>query len=76
MGEVAESHFLARANVDEFPGLLYAVAFEEKEKGSIAPGKIADVVVLAEDLFSIPPEKIKEVRVALTIFFGNFVFFC
>ena len=49
-------------------------AFEEKEKGSIAPGKLADVVVLAQDLFSIPPEKIKEARVALTIVGGKVVY--
>ena len=49
-------------------------AFEEKEKGTIAPGKLADVVVLAQDLFSIPPEKIKEARVALTIVGGKVVY--
>ena len=49
-------------------------AFEEKEKGSIAPGKLADLVVLAQDLFSIPPEKIKEARVALTIVGGKVVY--
>jgi predicted amidohydrolase YtcJ len=54
-------------------GSAYA-AFEEKEKGIIAPGKIADLVVLAQDLFSIPPEKIKEARVALTILRGKVVY--
>ena len=49
-------------------------AFEEKEKGTIAPGKLADMVVLAQDLFSIPPEKIKEARVALTIVGGKVVY--
>jgi len=54
-------------------GSAYA-AFEEKEKGIIAPGKIADLVVLAQDLFSIPPERIKEARVALTILRGKVVY--
>jgi len=54
-------------------GSAYA-AFEEKEKGIIAPGKLADVVVLAQDLFNIPPEKIKEARVALTIVRGKVVY--
>jgi hypothetical protein len=49
-------------------------AFEEKEKGTIAPGKLADVVVLAQDLFSIPPVKIKDARVALTIVGGKVVY--
>ena len=54
-------------------GSAYA-AFEEKEKGTIAPGKLADIVVLSDDLFSAPPEKIKEVRVVTTIVGGKVVF--
>jgi predicted amidohydrolase YtcJ len=54
-------------------GSAYA-AFEEKEKGTIAPGKLADIVVLSADLFSIPPEKIKQVHVTTTIVGGKVVF--
>jgi predicted amidohydrolase YtcJ len=49
-------------------------AFEEKEKGTIAPGKLADVVVLSDDLFTIPPQKIKDARVVLTIVGGKVVY--
>jgi len=51
-------------------GSAYA-AFEEKEKGTIAPGKLADLVVLSDDLFSIPPARIKDVRVVLTVVGGK-----
>jgi predicted amidohydrolase YtcJ len=54
-------------------GSAYA-AFEEKEKGTIAPGKLADIVVLSDDLFSVPPEKIKEARVVITIVGGKVVY--
>jgi len=54
-------------------GSAYA-AFEEKVKGTIAPGKLADIVVLSDDLFSIPPEKIREVHVLTTIVGGRVVF--
>ena len=54
-------------------GSAYA-AFEEQEKGTIAPGKLADIVVLSDHLFSIPPEKIKEVHVVITIVGGRAVF--
>jgi predicted amidohydrolase YtcJ len=54
-------------------GSAYA-AFEEKEKGTIAPGQLADIVVLSDDLFSIPPERIKEVHVVITIVGGKMVF--
>jgi len=54
-------------------GSAYA-AFEEKEKGTLAPGKLADVVVLSADLFTIPPEKIKDTRVVLTVVGGKVVY--
>jgi predicted amidohydrolase YtcJ len=54
-------------------GCAYA-AFEEKDKGTISPGKFADLVVLSEDLFRIPPERIKEARVEITIVGGRVVY--
>ena len=54
-------------------GSAYA-AFEENEKGTIAPGKLADIVVLSDDLFSIPPERIKEAHVVITVVGGKVVF--
>ena len=49
-------------------------AFEENEKGSIAPGKLGDVVVFSDDLFTIPPAKIKDARVVMTIVGGKIVY--
>lgn len=49
-------------------------AFEEKEKGSIEVGKLADMVVLSDDLLSIDPVKIKDAKVLLTIFDGKVVY--
>ena len=49
-------------------------AFEEKEKGSIEPGKLADMVVLSDDILTIKPEKIQSVRVLMTIFDGKIVY--
>jgi len=48
--------------------------FREKEKGSLTPGKLADVVVLDSDLFAIPPEKIKDASVRFTITNGKIVY--
>ena len=47
---------------------------EEKLKGSIEPGKLADIVVLSEDILSCPVEKIKDIRPELTIFDGKVVY--
>lgn len=54
-------------------GSAYA-AFQENEKGSISPGKLADLVVLSDDLFSIPPEKIKDAQVDMTVVGGRVVY--
>ena len=54
-------------------GSAYA-AFEEKEKGTISPGKLADLVVLSDNLFSIAPEKIKDAHVTMTVVGGTVVY--
>jgi len=46
-------------------------AFEETVKGSLAPGKLADVTVLSQDLLEIPAERIRDTRVDLTIVDGR-----
>jgi predicted amidohydrolase YtcJ len=51
-------------------GSAYA-EFQDKEKGSISIGKLADMVLLSEDIFSIPPEKIREVKVLKTFVGGK-----
>ena len=49
-------------------------AFEEHEKGSIAPGKLADFVVLSDDIFRIDPVKIEQVTVERTVVGGTTVY--
>jgi predicted amidohydrolase YtcJ len=53
-------------------GSAYA-EFREKQKGSLTPGKWADVVVLDSDLFALAPEKIKDAHVTTTIVGGKIV---
>lgn len=48
--------------------------FIEENRGSIEVGKYADLVLLSENLFEIPPEKILETRVVLTLVGGEEVF--
>ena len=54
-------------------GSAYA-SFEEHTKGSISPGKLADMVVLSRDLFSIPEDEIMNTRVLYTIFDGKVIY--
>jgi len=53
-------------------GSAYA-EFQEQVKGSITPGKLADMVLLSEDIFSIDPAKIRNVTVLKTIVGGKIV---
>ncbi|HEX4952502.1 MAG TPA: amidohydrolase [Thermoanaerobaculia bacterium] len=48
-------------------------AFQEGEKGTLAPGKLADLVVLTKDLFTLPESEIPATRVAVTILGGRVV---
>ncbi|WP_339628111.1 amidohydrolase [uncultured Maribacter sp.] len=49
-------------------------SFDENLKGTLEPGKFADFVILSEDLFSIEPNKIKDVHVLQTYIGGNKVY--
>jgi len=48
-------------------------AGEEEIKGSIEPGKLADLAVLDRDIFRIAASEIKDVRVAMTVLGGRVV---
>jgi predicted amidohydrolase YtcJ len=78
--EKAGPAFLPEERVD-LPTILAAytiggayAAFEEKETGSLEPGKVADLVVLDRNLFEIPAEEIHSVRVLLTMLEGEEIY--
>jgi predicted amidohydrolase YtcJ len=45
--------------------------FLEGNRGSLIPGKYADLVMLSDDLFTIPPDKIKDVKAVWTVVGGK-----
>jgi hypothetical protein len=49
------------------------LTFEEGLKGSIEPGKLADLVVLSNDILTCPEEEIKETKVEMTMLGGEVV---
>ncbi|MCX6623135.1 MAG: amidohydrolase family protein, partial [Acidobacteria bacterium] len=49
-------------------------AFEEQQKGSIEPGKLADLVVLSKDILEAPAKEILAARVTMTILGGEVVY--
>lgn len=55
--------------------LMGAVAsFEESSKGRLAPGYLADIAVLSQDLFKIDPMRIHETTVVMTVFDGRIIY--
>ena len=46
-------------------------SFDENVKGTLTAGKLADFVVLSEDILSGPPEKILKAKVLLTVMGGR-----
>jgi predicted amidohydrolase YtcJ len=51
-------------------GPAYA-EFQENEKGSLTTGKLADMVLLSDDIFAIDPAKIRDVKVLRTFVGGK-----
>jgi len=54
-------------------GSAYA-EFQENDKGSITPGKLADLVILSDDIFHIDPVKIRDVKVLKTFVGGKMIY--
>ena len=54
-------------------GAAYA-SFDEQRKGRLAPGMLADLVVLSSDIFAAPTSKLLDAKVDVTIFDGKIVY--
>ncbi len=50
------------------------LAFEEKEKGSLEPGKLADITVLSQDILTVPEDEILNTEVLYTIVGGEVLY--
>jgi len=49
-------------------------SFDEYNRGTIEAGKFADLTVLSDDLFTVPADEIKRIRVDMTIVDGKIVY--
>ena len=47
--------------------------FEENMKGSIEKGKLADLIVVSDDPLTAAPDKLKDIKVKITIVDGKVV---
>jgi len=73
-GWIPEQKVTAAEAIEAYTmGAAYA-EFMEREKGSIAPGKLADLVLLSGDPTAIAPEAIRNLTVRLTVVGGRVVY--
>ena len=63
-----------KAAIDDYTSGAAFASFDEKEKGTLTPGMLADIAVLATDVFGRPPVARAEVAVTTTIFDGKVVY--
>ncbi|HJZ73168.1 MAG TPA: amidohydrolase [Vicinamibacterales bacterium] len=60
--------------IDDYTSASAFASFDEHEKGTLAPGMLADVVVLATDIFTHPPAARGDIAVTATIVDGRVVY--
>jgi predicted amidohydrolase YtcJ len=49
-------------------------SFDENSRGSLAPGKLADMVLLDRDITSVPADELQAARVEMTIAGGDVIY--
>jgi predicted amidohydrolase YtcJ len=72
-GWVPEQKITVEEAVRAYTSSAAWAAFEEKEKGSLEAGKLADFVVLSADPFSAAPESLEKIAVETTVVGGRIV---
>ena len=73
-GWVPDQKIAVEEALRAYTGSAAWAAFEEKEKGSLAPGRLADFVLLADDVLAVEPEAIEKIAVDTTVVGGKVVF--
>jgi predicted amidohydrolase YtcJ len=73
-GWYPEERLALKAAIDAYTSGAAWASFDEQRKGSLAPGMLADLVVLSEDIFEAPASRLGSTRIAVTIFDGRIVY--
>jgi predicted amidohydrolase YtcJ len=73
-GWYPENRISAEAALRHFTRDAAYASFDENDKGTLAVGKLADFVVLSEDIVRQPPERILKARVVATVMGGRETF--
>lgn len=63
-----------RSVIDAYTSQAAYASYDEQRKGTLAPGMLADIVILSNDIFRDPPDSVKKTAVTVTIFDGKVVY--
>jgi predicted amidohydrolase YtcJ len=73
-GWVPEQRITVEEALRAYTATAAYASFDESRKGMLAPGRLADLVMLDRNIFKVPPEEIRNVKVMLTYVGGKMVF--
>ncbi len=73
-GWIPEERLSLRDAIRAFTSGAAWAAFDEQRKGTLEPDMLADIVILSEDVFALPPDKLADVEVVTTIVDGKIVY--
>jgi predicted amidohydrolase YtcJ len=73
-GWIPEQKIKAAEAVHAYTGGSAYASFDEKSKGSLKPGYLADFAVLSRDIFSIAPTEIRDTKVDVTVLGGKIIY--
>jgi predicted amidohydrolase YtcJ len=63
-----------RSAIEAYTSQASYASYDEQRKGTLAPGMLADIVILSNDIFKNTPESLKDSLVTTTIFDGKVVY--
>jgi predicted amidohydrolase YtcJ len=73
--ETPQSHAASlRTAVDAYTSQAAFASYDEHRKGKLAPGMLADIIILSNDIFQTPRASLKNTAVTVTIFDGKVVY--
>lgn len=73
-GWPATEHLSLEQALDAYTRGAAWASFDEHRKGTLARDMLADIVILTKDIFSLPPSRLAETDVAVTVFDGRIVY--
>lgn len=73
-GFITENNFSLTESLEAYTINNAYASYDEKERGSLEPGKAADIIVMENDLFKMTGDEIKYAKVLETFFEGKKVF--